>query len=134
MHTRLDSVTAWFVWSVWGIALAAMLVLAMSYAVNIPWADEWDYAPVIGGTLPLSFPVLWEQHNEHRVPLPKLIWFASLRLSHNNFRFLSFLHILAFASLSAALIVVAKRVRGHTTISDAFFPLMVLNPAQYQNL
>jgi hypothetical protein len=134
MNRGLPALAPFFVWSVWLIILTAMLGLAVSYTVNIPWADEWDYASVLGGARPISFALLWEQHNEHRVPLPKLIWFLSLRLSHYNFRALSFFHILAFAGLSAGLVVYAKFVRGWTAYSDAFFPLLVLNPAHYQNL
>jgi hypothetical protein len=131
---RLESLAPWFVWSLWVVALTAMLALAASYTVNIPWADEWDYAPVIGGTRPASLEFFWAQHNEHRVPLPKLIWLLSLRLSDYDFRVLSFLHILGFAALSGALIVYAKLLRGRTSYADAFFPLLVLNPAHYQNL
>lgn len=131
---RLESLAPWFVWSLWFLALAAMLALAASYRVNIPWADEWDYVPVIGGVRPASLEFFWAQHNEHRIPLPKLIWLLSLRLSDYDFRVLSFLHILGFAALSGALIVYAKLLRGRTSYADAFFPLLVLNPAHYQNL
>jgi hypothetical protein len=134
MKEHLPPFASFFVWSIWLIMLVAMLSLAVSYTVNIPWADEWDYASVLGGARPISSALIWEQHNEHRIPLPKFIWLLSLRLSHYNFRVLSFFHILMFAGLSAGLILYAKLVRGWTDYSDAFLALLVLNPAHYQNL
>jgi hypothetical protein len=133
MNWQSESLAPWFVWTVWIVALTAMLTFALSYKVNMPWADEWDYAPIISGVQPVSFQFFWEQHNEHRVPLPKLIWLFSLRVSHFDFRTLSFLHILAFGALSAAFIAHAKSLRGTTRFTDAFFPLLFLSPAHYQN-
>src|SRR5260370_11803198 len=123
-----------FVWTVWTITFVAVIVYVASFTVNIPIADEWSNVPVITGERPLTLSWLWEQHNEHRLALPKLIWLLSLRLSHYNFRLLPLLDICALAALAFAMILEVKKLRGWLAYTDAFFPLLILNPAQFENL
>jgi hypothetical protein len=114
--------------------LVSILLLRAFYQVNLPTGDERDHVAVATGDLPLSLSWLWEQHNEHRLPLAKLIWVLSLRLTHYDFRLASLLNVLALGGLCATMVLTAKRIRGRIHYSDAFFPLIVLSPAQYENL
>src|SRR5258708_35004240 len=123
-----------FVWTVWTITFVAVIVYVASFTVNIPIADEWSNVLVITGERPLTLSWLWEQHNEHRLALPKLIWLLSLRLSHYNFRLLPLLDICALAALAFAMILEVKKLRGWLAYTDAFLPLLILNPAQFENL
>jgi hypothetical protein len=123
-----------FVWIVWWSILIALLVLIGSYKVNIPIGDEWDHVAIISGQQPLSMDWLWSQEVNHRFPVAKLIWLLSLRVSDYDFHLLMFLDLLGLAALSCSLIRVATIVRGRPSYSDAFFPLVILNPSQWENL
>ena len=123
-----------FVWAVWAVMLAATLGYAGLFTLNIPWADEWSHANVIAGEGSISISWLWEQHNEHRILIPKLLWLASLRLSGNNFRLLAILDVLSLGLLAFAAILSARRLRGRMVYADALLPLLILTPGQYGNL
>jgi hypothetical protein len=123
-----------FVWAVWAVVFVAILQYAAVYSINIPWADEWSHANVIAGERPASMSWLWEQHNEHRVAVPKLLWLASLQLSGDNFHLLPLIDTSALGGLAFGLILAAMRLRGRIAYTDALLPLVILTPAQYDNL
>ncbi len=65
------------------IGVAAYMVLA-SYSA-LPWSDGWVQIVVAAhGENPFSLHWLWQQHNEHRLILTKLLLGADLRLLHAN--------------------------------------------------
>jgi hypothetical protein len=54
----------------WGAPLSLWLFtlyFTYKYATNIPYADSWEYTEMVVGLRPVTFSVLWEQHNEHRI-------------------------------------------------------------------
>jgi hypothetical protein len=112
----------------WAIMLLGTLVLVNTYTSNFPFSDELYMI-----TQPLTPQWLWEQHAEHRVPLAKLIWLSSLRLSNYDFRFGNSISVLAVGAVAFAMMWTARRLRGWTTFSDSFFPLAFLNFSQAIN-
>jgi hypothetical protein len=76
---------------------------------------------------------LWGLHNEHRVPLPKLVaatlfdWFDDVRAP-------MVLNALLLAALAAGMIWIARRIRGSTSITDVVFPLLWLSTGNAENL
>lgn len=56
----------------------------MAWHVSIPFWDEWDVFPRMIAIRDAGYPIadtfnfLWEQHNEHRIVIPKLIYFADM--------------------------------------------------------
>lgn len=60
------------------------MVFAVTFAVNVPYWDSWDYTEVITGVRPVTLGYLWEQHNEHRLVWEKLFILASARLTGWN--------------------------------------------------
>ena len=77
---------------------------------------------------------LWEQNNEHRIPLPKLLYLLLLKISHGDFRSGMFFNIAALAGLSAILMQAAKNIRGKTIYTDAFLPVALLHLGHWGNL
>ena len=73
--------TPTFVWGGWALMLLATLMFVMRYGSNIPYGDEWWMVPQLTGDKPVNASWLWEQHNEHRNPLPKLILVGLFRLT-----------------------------------------------------
>ena len=59
-------------------AAAAMYMVIASYS-NLPSTDGWEQIDIaMRGMNPLSPAWLWQQHNEHRMVIPKLFLAADL--------------------------------------------------------
>jgi hypothetical protein len=123
-----------FVWSVWGLAVAAALWLVGNYGRNLPQWDDWEMVPALTGTQSVTPSWLWSQHNEHRIPLPRLLLLALYTLSGNDVRAGMFFNVAALGVLAAILILVAGRLRSSSAYADAFFPLFLLHWGHAENL
>lgn len=142
-----------FVWAVWAAMLAAALWLVATCGRNHPRGDDKFVLPYLTGQgpevvdgpwqptaaerpyapVPVTLEWLWVEHNEHRMPLPKLLMVALYRLTR-DFRSGMVYNVVALAAGSAALIVAARRARGWTAYADALFPLMLLHWGHADNL
>ena len=123
-----------FVWGVWAMMLLAALSFVVKYGSNLPVCDEWRYVPYATGEQPVTAELLWQQHNEHRIPLPKILYLALSRLTHCDYRAGMVLNVVALGALAFSMIRVARRLRGSMSYTDAFFPLVLLQLGQYENL
>jgi hypothetical protein len=131
---RSRRIAAAFVWSLWAVMTAALVGYVALFARDVPWWDDWDLVPVLSGRQPVTAAWLWERHNEHRVPIPKLIHVALAAAGGVDFRTAAFLNAAILAGGALALILTARRLRGHTDVADALFPLALLHWGQYENL
>jgi hypothetical membrane protein len=122
------------VWMVWAGASAALVYLVAEHTWNAPFSDDWAVVPRITGRAPLTPRWLWQLHNEHRLPLPRLIQVAVLRLSGMDFRVTPYLSVAILSVLSLASIRVAARVRGRTALWDACLPLFLLSWVHADNV
>jgi len=69
-----------FVWAVWaGMTVAAGLFVAR-YGGRIPVQDDFFYLGLRLDPSPPSATTLWEQLNEHRLPLPRLFTWGVARV------------------------------------------------------
>lgn len=119
-----------FTWTVWAIATALALVATAVYGRWLPWSDDFDVVPVVTGDRPLSLAWLWEQHNEHRIPLVKLLFIGMGRLSGCDYRWTLAANVLLLSATAAALIITARRLRGFGSWTDAVFPAVILHLGQ----
>jgi hypothetical protein len=123
------------VWALWALLLLAGLAFVGAFGSNYPMWDELvAVVPVLTGERTVDATWLWELHNEHRIPLPKLILLGLYRLTDYDFRAGMFLNVLLLGALAAVLIGAARRLRGRTSYADAFFPLALLHWGHYDNL
>ncbi len=123
-----------FVWCTWGAMTVALLGYVAAFARDVPWWDDWDLVPVLSGEEPASPAWLWERHNEHRIPIPKLIHLALAAPAGADFRAAPYVNALGLSAGALALILAARRLRGRTGGADALFPLALLHWGQYDNL
>ena len=128
------SAPALFVWSLWGLLCSSALAFVLVYGRNVPHWDDWDMVPVATGRQPLTLAWLWAPHNEHRIPLPKLLYVGLVRSCGYDLRAGMVFNVLCLGTLAAGLILAARRQRGWTSATDAFFPLALLHLGQQQNL
>ncbi len=115
------------VWGAWAVLTAGALGLIALYGSNVPYYDDWDIVDRITGVQPVTPDWLWELHNSHRLPVPKLLALGLFKLSGVDFRSEMVVSLVSLSALAAALIWTARRARGWTSFADAFFPLLLLN-------
>ncbi len=124
-----------FVWGIWLAMLIAAFICLVSYGRNIPLAEDWLMVKPLTGNESHLGRWLWQQNNEHRIPLPRLILLISLKFTKGDFRSGMVLNVVTFAFVAAAAIQVARSLRGgKTSYADAFFPIALLNISNWPNL
>jgi hypothetical protein len=121
-------------WGLWAAMVTAALFFVARYASNVPSWDDWDMVPTLTGVQPFTWDWLWSQHNEHRVPIPRLIFLGLNRLVLVDMRVTMYFDVVVMAALAAAMILTAARLRGRPSTADAFFPLALLHWGQAANL
>lgn len=134
MSASRSRTAASIAWGAWAAMLAGVLLFVARYASNVPSWDDWDMIPTLTRNQAVTWEWLWSQHNEHRVPLPRLIFLGLNRLTVIDMRITMYFDVLLLATLAAAMILVATRLRGRSSAADAFFPLAILDSGQAANL
>jgi hypothetical protein len=122
-----------FVWGSWVLMTLAAMAFVAHYASNVPVWDDYSIVLALIGDRPVTLQWLWEQCNEHRIALPKLILFWAERIAGNDVRAGMFLSVATLAALAAALVRFSARQSGGIRPSDAFFPILVLHVGQASN-
>ena len=121
-------------WGAWAIMFAAAIWFVAHQGTNVPYFDDWEVVPHLTGDWRVSAEWIWSQHNEHRVPLPRLILLTLYGLTRADFRAGMYFNVVALAALAFAMIAVARRVRGRTSWTDAFFPVVLLHFGHQENI
>lgn len=122
-------------WSVFVIMMLADLFVLVHSARIFPLNEDWWLVPVLTGHEPSVTSWLWVQNSEHRIPFPRIILLALLKLGHGDVRAGMLFNIAIVGALAIAMIQVARTVRGGRTIyADAFFPVALLHLGHAENL
>ena len=122
---RRALVAVWLLFALGALAFVALV------GTNAPYADEWEFAPALLGDEP-TLPWLWQQHNEHRMPLPRAVVFAYFALTH-DFRAGMVLQVALLSALALFLMRLADALRGGPHWADAFFPISLLHVGHWEN-
>jgi len=116
---------------IWALMTLSALGFVMHFGRNAPWADEWETLPgLLNRTSLLSW--LWVQHNEHRLPLPRLIFWILFHITH-DFRSGMVLQVLLLSATAFGFLQLARRIRGRSNLADAFFPIVLLHWGHVEN-
>jgi hypothetical protein len=121
-----------FVLLVWLECLLATQVFIAWGASRTPVADDIALFYVKGHGFPF-WQYLWALHNEHRLPLPKLVQYLLYDWT-GDIRSGMFLQAHIYAATALACILAARRLRGGSRLWDAFFPLVWLQLGNSENL
>jgi hypothetical protein len=122
------------VWAVWGVMTAATILFIRNYSRNIPYMDDLTLVPIMTGHEPVSLRWLWSQHNEHRPVVSRLILVGLYRFISCDFRLGPYFNAALLAGAAASMIVLVRRLRGHTSWFDVALPLAILNIGQAETL
>ncbi len=123
-----------FVWGIWVVALVATLWFTAHFSSNLPLWDDWWQVLQLTGDEPVTLKWLWSQTGEHRIPVPRVICWSLFKLTGSNFRATVYLSVALLGLAALVLLRAANRLRGRTSYSDAFIPLILLTWSQYPNL
>lgn len=115
----------------WGLLTLVTGGFVLRYGHDAPWQDEWEFVPALAGERALV-PWLWEQHNEHRVPLPRLVYLVFYRLTL-DYRTGMVLSLAVISLLALGHMRLVAFVRGRPAWTDAFCPLVLLNLGHAEN-
>ena len=123
-----DRTARLIVWTVWAGMLALLLWSYIPISSPIPLAEDWYTVPLITGQqVPLGA-WLWEQNNEHRMPVARLLLLGALKASGGDYRAGGLLNLALLAGGAAGLILFVRHLRGgRTDVGDAFLPLTLLH-------
>jgi len=120
------------VWTGWALMTVIALAFVFVYGRNVPSWDDWDIVPTVTGAQPVTWNWLWSQHNEHRIPVPRLVMLAIFR-GFMDFRAGMVANVVLSAGMTAWLLRVVRQVRGRREWTDLFLPLVALNLGQGLN-
>ncbi|ARV61775.1 hypothetical protein BZZ01_26940 [Nostocales cyanobacterium HT-58-2] len=129
-----DRIARAFVWSVWLVMMLVALACVTRYGQNIPLAEDWLLVAPVTGNEPDLLSWLWAQNNEHRVPLPRLMLLALLKVTGGDFRVGMVFNAVTLGVVAIAMMQVARKLRGRTDFADAFFPVALLHLGNWENL
>jgi|GEM_PF-6583136 len=119
---------------VWIISTIAIYKYIDTYGLPIPYADEWLNVPQAVGDSPITLKWIWSLHNEHRLPLHRLVYVAVIAASGNNFRSGMFVNLFVLSAIALRLLNVVRKIRGSVSITDVFIPICLVSYAHYENL
>ncbi len=123
-----------FVWSIWALLSAGLVGYVWLVNDDFPIADDWHLVAVYTGKQPVNLSWLWAQYNDHRMPLPKLLLVLGGAATGHDYRAGVLISALGLSALAALMIVTAGRLRGGVSLTDAFFPLILLHWGQSETL
>lgn len=128
-----DRVAIVVVWSVL-LAMTGLLLFHVARdARNVPLSEDWYLVRPLVNDQPHFLDWIWAQNDEHRTPVQRLVYLGLLKATH-DFRVAMVFDIVLVAAAAGGLVLVARRVRGHTSLVDAFFPIVLLNLGNSENL
>ena len=121
------------VWTVWAAMTAALLWCVFAYTFNMPLAEDWHLVPAMTGNEPHLWTWLWEQNNEHRLPLPRLVLLALLKPTQ-DFRWGMVANVAVMSAAAYVVLRALARRRGTgLRVTDAFIPIALLHIGNWEN-
>ena len=122
------------VWSALTATLLVWILLIRQFGTNWPVLDELSYLSYTAGEKPITFAMLWQDHNGHRIFLPKLVYFWLMQLTHVQPAVIMYLGVFLLAGGTVALLLAVRKVRRRMAWTDAVIPLAVMALSQHENM
>lgn len=115
-----------------------LLMLVLKYYVDVPYWDQWSLVPLINkyfqGTL--TFQDLWNQHNEHRIIVPKIILLLVAILS--DWKIIYELMLNYFFGIGIFLLITKNinseiKYERHYHLLLLIISIVIFSPTQWEN-
>jgi len=115
-----------FVFGAWLALSVALIFATFIFARPFPWLDDFGFLPFVTDKAPLRLEWLWQSHNEHRIPLPMLFCWATLKLDGGTFLLAKYLYAVGLSCCVALLLLSLRKARGYLLWTDVAIPLVLL--------
>lgn len=122
-----DAAPRAFTWLVAALMTAWALSFIARFSSQVPYGDDWNHVEVLAGSRPVSLAWLVELDYGWRHVLPKLALVALTRVSSGDLSIPRYANGIILAVISFAMLATARRIRGRSSWTDAFFPIALLN-------
>lgn len=119
---------------VWAALTITDIGFVCQYSRGVPFADECESVPYVTGAASPSVKWLFDTHNEHRIPLPKIAMIGLDRLAGGDYRACAFANVALLSAAALALVLSAGAARGFFRLADIIFPIVLLSWAHWENL
>jgi hypothetical protein len=121
------------VYAVWGLLTLALFGFVYHYGRNMPMWEEWYDLPALFGEAPLQ-EWLTGRLNEHRYILGRTLFYGLFHATGQNFTSGMYVNVVMLSASALVLIRAMKSLRGQSSCVDVVIPLLLMNPAGYENL
>lgn len=119
--------------SAFTLALLRLAGLVQDAAVNVPFADQWDFlAPLFNDQGPWAS--FLQQHGPHRQGLGGVFQWALYSATAWDVRAEAWLGLITLCVAAIAATVTAVRLRGRLSPLHAVLPLVILSPLHWETL
>lgn len=118
---------------VWLVMAVQLFLYVGKNASPFPLWDDLEYVPLIQPEFHWTFDEAWALHNEHRIPLPRVVGSAIYGWTH-DIRTVMYVNAGILSALALAMMLVARKVRGQSSLVDVLFPLLWLHTGNAENL
>lgn len=110
------------------------MLFVLMYGRNLPFADDWVLVPVVAKSQPFTLGWLWEQQNEHRLPIGRALFLVLGRATGLDVRAGMMVNVFMLTFAAWLCVSSVARARGGFAWSDALYPLILLNWGHWFNL
>jgi hypothetical protein len=132
---RQDGAEAAVVLAIWlGTVIAAGWLVNTYGSRFVPVGDDIHATiPTVVPNFPDAVRASWDQHNEHRVPISRLVLWGILNATDFNLKAVMYVNVAMYGLFALVMIFAARALRGRIRYMDAFFPLIALCWSQATN-
>lgn len=127
-------ISEWTPWCLLVLATALTVSLSWRSTRPFPFMDEYALTDAIAAEELPPWSWFWRQHNEHRIPLPKLALVTIGKWTDANGQIATLVSVLLAAGSATMMLLMIRKLRGSTQVWDAAVPLTFLHLAHGQTL
>jgi len=117
------------------IPFLALVLLVLVWGVDVPYWDQWDFAPTVVSVFDgqFSMDMLWRQHADHRLPISLAVHLALARATHWNTRWELLVNLLVAGATFLVLWHLLRPSMSAKPVLLAVLSLLVFNLNQWEN-
>ena len=103
-----------------GVMTAVILFFVLQYPLvkPFPYSDDWIYIPRLITHVTSAFSWFFALHNDHRIPLQKIMQLGLLKLSGGDFRILIAFNVITVAATSICWIMFSRIIKKGPSWSE----------------
>ncbi len=112
-----------------GVLITTLLFFILLYPLTkpFPYSDDWSYVYYLATPNSLNISWLFELHNDHRIPLQKILHIGLLHLTGGDFRILIAANVMVISATSLCWITYSRFILNEKSWSEWLVPALLLS-------